>query len=112
MLIYRNVLFVPAEDGTLNQQSRGSKQMDPFVSYPPIEWKYTLSNNPKKRSVFPYHMEVYYNSQDLVMTFARSWIDISRGVQNSVQTYGTLLFDIDVNVFDSLLQESRLSKKR
>lgn len=107
----QNVLFVRAEDGTLNQQSRGSKQMDPFVSYPPIEWKYTLSNNPKKLSVFPYHMEAYYNSQDLVMTFARSWIDISRGVQNPVQTYGTLLFDIDVNVFDSLLQESRLSKK-
>lgn len=107
----QNVLFVRAEDGTLNQQSRGSKQMDPFVSYPPIEWKYTLSNNPKKLSVFPYHMEGYYNSQDLVMTFARSWVDTSRGVQNPVQTYGTLLFDIDVNVFDSLIQESQLGKK-
>ncbi|MDM5277466.1 sensor histidine kinase [Paenibacillus silvae] len=107
----QNVLFVRSEDGTLNQQSRGSKQMDPFVSYPPIEWNYTLTTNPKKLAVFPYHMEAYYNSQDLVMTFARSWIDTSRGVQNPVRIYGTLFLDIDVNVFDSLLQQSRLGKK-
>lgn len=107
----QNVLFVRSEDGTLNQQSRGSKQMDPFVSYPPIEWNYTLTTNPKKLAVFPYHMEAYYNSQDLVMTFARSWIDTSRGVQNPVRIYGTLFLDIDVNVFDSLLQQSRLGKR-
>lgn len=107
----QNVLFVRAEDGTLNQQSRGSKQMDPFVSYPPIEWNYTLTTNPKKLAVFPYHMEAYYNSQDLVMTFARSWIDTSRGVQNPARIYGTLFLDIDVNVFDGLLQQSRLGKK-
>lgn len=107
----QNVLFVRSENGTLNQQSRGSKQMDPFVSYPPIEWNYTLTTNPKKLAVFPYHMEAYYNSQDLVMTFARSWIDTSRGVQNPARIYGTLFLDIDVNVFDDLLQQSRLGKK-
>lgn len=107
----QNVLFVRSENGTLNQQSRGSKQMDPFVSYPPIEWNYTLTINPKKLAVFPYHMEAYYNSQDLVMTFARSWIDTSRGVQNPVRIYGTLFLDIDINAFDGLLQQSRLGKK-
>lgn len=107
----QNVLFVRASEETLYQQSRGSKQMDPFVTYPPIEWDYTITMNSKKLSVFPYHMETYYNSQDLVMTFARNWIDISRGVQTPPRSYGTLFLDIDVSVFDALLQQSRLGKK-
>lgn len=107
----QNVLFVRASEETIYQQNRGSKQMDPFVAYPPIEWDYTITTNSKKLSVFPYHMETYYNSQDLVMTFARNWIDISRGVQTPPRSYGTLFFDIDVSVFDALLQQSRLGKK-
>ncbi len=107
----QNVLFVQAGTGQIVQQSRGSKQMAPFITYPPLGWKYTLNTCPKQLSVFPYHMEDYYNSQDLVMTFARNWIDISKGVQTPPQVHGTLFIDIDINVFDSLLQQAKLGKK-
>lgn len=107
----QNVLFVRSGDGELYQQSRGNKQMDPFTSFPPLEWKYTLGSRPKELSVFPYHMENYYNSQDLVMTLARSWIDTSKGVHNTPRIYGILFMDVDVSVFDDLLQQARLGSQ-
>jgi two-component system, sensor histidine kinase YesM len=107
----QNVLFVRSEDGTVIQQSRGNKQLDAFELFPPLGWDYRVRNNPKKLSIFPYHMEVYYSSQDLVMTFARGWVDTSKGVQNPAKSYGTLYFDLDVSVFDSLLKQAKLGSE-
>lgn len=107
----QNVLFVPSAGDTLYQQSRGNKRLSAFELFPPVGWEYRLMDNPKKLAIFPYHMETYYDSQDLVMTFARSWINTSRGVQNPVRQYGTLYFDLDISVFDSLLNQSRLGRR-
>ncbi|WP_018752016.1 cache domain-containing sensor histidine kinase [Paenibacillus sanguinis] len=104
----QNVLFVRGEDEVLYQQSRGNKRLNPYETYPPVGWQYRMRDNPKELGVFAYHMEGYYNSQDLVMTFARNWIDTREGVQNPAKLYGTLYLDLDIDVFDNLLNQSRL----
>lgn len=106
----QNVLFV-RPDKTIYQQSRGNKRLSEFELFPPVGWEYRLRDNPKKLGIFAYHMEAYYDSQDLVITFARNWIDTGRGVRNPVKRYGTLYFDLDIGVFDNLLSQSRLGAR-
>lgn len=103
----QNVLFVRTGN-IIYQQSRGNKRLSEYELFPPIAWDYRLRDNPKKLSIFAYHMETYYNSQDLVITFARNWIDTAKGVQNPPNWYGTLYFDLDIGVFDQLLNQSKL----
>lgn len=103
----QNVLFV-RPDNILYQQSRGNKRLSEYELFPPIGWDYRLRDNPKKLSIFAYHMEAYYDSQDLVITFARNWIDTAKGVQNPPKRYGTLYIDLDIGIFDNLLNKSRL----
>ncbi|MBD0382959.1 sensor histidine kinase [Paenibacillus sp. WST5] len=104
----QNVLFVRSSDNSVSQQNRGNKPMSPLETFPLIGWDYPLRTNPKKMTVFPYHLENYYTSQDRVMTFARNWIDTSQGARSQVQSLGTLYFDIDVDVFDTLLEKAKL----
>ncbi|QUL53419.1 sensor histidine kinase [Paenibacillus tritici] len=106
----QNVLFV-RPDKTIYQQSRGNKRLSEFELFPPVGWEYWLRDNPKKLGIFAYHMEAYYDSQDLVITFARNWIDTAKGVQNPVKRYGTLYIDLDIGVFDNLLSQSRLGAR-
>jgi len=103
-----NALFVRESDQTVFQQSRISRSLDPNIPYPPVNWSYALASQPKELAVFPPHLETYYASTDMVMTFARSFIDTSGKPGGPV--IGTLYFDVDLDIFGQLFKQVNLSK--
>lgn len=107
----QNVLFIPVNDSRVYQQSRGSKRMDPLEIFPWVEWDYWMKSHPKQLGIFPYHMETYYRSQDMVMTFARNWINTSNGVKHPVEIYGSIYVDVNMTPFDHLLQPAQLGSR-
>jgi two-component system sensor histidine kinase YesM len=105
----QNAFFVRASDEAIFHQSRVSKVLDPNEPFPLINWTYALSASPKKLVIIPAHLESYYRSTDQVMTIARNLFDTSGKLGADAKLLGTLYFDVDLDIFDRILRQVKLS---
>ena len=105
-----NALFVRKSDQAVFNESRVNKVLDSNEPFPPVSWAYTLSGQQKQLAVFPPHPETYFGSTRPVITFARNFNDTFGRLGPNVLVFGTLYFDVDLDIFDKLFQQVVLDR--
>lgn len=106
-----NAYFVRSIDDKLYVQTRDNKAFLPD-KLPLAEWMTHLKEQPQQLAIFPTHTESYYaGSKRQVMTMGRNLIDTSGVITSVPKVVGTLFFDVDAAVFDTLFRELRLGNK-
>ena len=105
-----NALFVRKSDQAVFNESRVNKVLDSNEPFPPVSWAYTLSGQQKQLAVFPPHPETYFGSTRPVITFARNFNDTFGRLGPDVLVFGTLYFDVDLDIFDKLFQQVVLDR--
>ena len=105
-----NALFVRKSDQAVFNESRVNKVLDSNEPFPPVSWAYTLSGQRKQLAVFPPHPETYFGSTRPVITFARNFNDTFGRIGPDVLVFGTLYFDVDLDIFDKLFQQLVLDR--
>lgn len=99
----QNVFLIDSELRKIFYHSRFTKQLD--LSYDYYEFIKSTRTNLKKLTIIPTHRESYFfDSDDLVVTFARNYIDTSASISSDI-IRGTLLIDVSINVIDSIFDQ-------
>lgn len=107
----RSAFFVRALDNKVYFQTRESKAL--ITEMLPIEeWMEPLREQPNRLAIIPAHDDHYFRgTKRKVITFGRNLIDISGNLQRKPKIVGTLFFDVDVAVFDSMFNGLHLGAR-
>ncbi|WP_438351523.1 cache domain-containing sensor histidine kinase [Paenibacillus sp. FA6] len=100
-----NVYFISQTRDQINVKSRKAKAFD--ESKFPLEAIQTkLMANMDQLSLFATHQETYFNRSDIqVMSFARNLLDTSTLFKGKPTVIGTLVFDVNITVFDHIFSQ-------
>ncbi len=104
----RSAYFVRSMDRKLYFQTKEAEAFLPD-SLPIDEWMAQLRDQPTHLAIVPTHPDFYFfDSSRHVMTFGRNLIDTSGNLARQPKVIGTLFYDVDSSVFDSIFREMNL----
>lgn len=102
----QNIIFIDSNAKRVYTNTKETKLFDSGYDFTKAPQYGDILENKKQLTVLPTHVEEYYvRSNRQVVTFARNYLDTSTVPIEKV--LGTILIDVDTNVFEGIL--SRLS---
>jgi len=103
-----NVYYIPNVTNDIIIQSRKAKVFD-RSKFPLQAINEKLRADPTGLALFPTHAEAYFLGSDLkVMTLARNLLDPSTVLTEEPTVLGTLVFDVNIEVFENVFTQIAL----
>ncbi|MHA6484920.1 cache domain-containing sensor histidine kinase [Paenibacillus sp. strain BS8-2] len=105
----KSAYFVRHSDGMLFYESLIGTAF--YESRLPIDaWMDMFVEDETKLAIsLPHKMDYFQNEGRMVLTFGRTWFDISAPISPERKAIGALFFDVDIRVFEDLLSELKLT---
>jgi two-component system sensor histidine kinase YesM len=107
-LYMENVYYIPSVTEDVIFQSRKAKVFDES-KFPLKDMTNKLKNDPTGLVLYPTHSEAYFLGSNLqVLTLARNLLDMSTVLLEEPRVIGTLIFDVNIEVFENVFAQIAL----